>query len=55
MDEISFEVRRGEVFGIVGESGCGKTTAGRSIIGLYDITAAIYGSRAAASPQGFRR
>lgn len=38
VDNISFDVKRGEVFGIVGESGCGKTTTGRSIIGLYDIT-----------------
>lgn len=38
VDDVSFEVNRGEVFGIVGESGCGKTTIGRSIIGLYDIT-----------------
>ncbi len=35
---ISFEIRKGEVFGMVGESGCGKTTSGRSIIGLYEIT-----------------
>ncbi len=38
VDDISFEVRKGEVFGLVGESGCGKTTTGRSIIKLYDIT-----------------
>ena len=35
---ISFNVKRGEVFGLVGESGCGKTTTGRSIIKLYNIT-----------------
>ena len=34
VDDISFTVKKGEVFGIVGESGCGKTTTGRSIIGL---------------------
>ena len=38
VDDVSFEVRKGEVFGLVGESGCGKTTTGRSIIKLYDIT-----------------
>ena len=38
VDDVSFEVKRGEVFGLVGESGCGKTTTGRSIIKLYDIT-----------------
>ena len=38
VDNVSFDVYKGEVFGIVGESGCGKTTTGRSIIRLYDIT-----------------
>ena len=36
--DVSFDIHRGEVFGLVGESGCGKTTTGRSIIKLYDIT-----------------
>ena len=36
--DVSFQVHEKEVFGIVGESGCGKTTTGRSIIRLYDIT-----------------
>ncbi|MFA5765440.1 MAG: dipeptide/oligopeptide/nickel ABC transporter ATP-binding protein, partial [Bacilli bacterium] len=35
---ISFDVFKGEVFGLVGESGCGKTTTGRTIIKLYNIT-----------------
>ena len=38
VDKVSFDVYKGEVFGLVGESGCGKTTTGRSIIRLYDIT-----------------
>ena len=38
VDDVSFEIYRGEVFGLVGESGCGKTTTGRCIIGLYPIT-----------------
>ena len=38
VDNISFEIKKGEVFGLVGESGCGKTTTGRSIIKLYNIT-----------------
>lgn len=36
--DVSFDVYKGEVFGLVGESGCGKTTTGRSIIKLYRIT-----------------
>ncbi|MCM3323882.1 dipeptide ABC transporter ATP-binding protein [Cytobacillus sp. FSL W7-1323] len=39
VDGVSFDIKKGETFGIVGESGCGKSTAGRTIIGLYDRTA----------------
>ena len=35
---VSFDIKKGEVFGLVGESGCGKTTTGRGIIKVYDIT-----------------
>ena len=38
VNDVSFDVYKGEVLGLVGESGCGKTTTGRSIIRLYDIT-----------------
>jgi len=38
VDDVSFGVRPAETFGLVGESGCGKTTTGRSIIRLYDPT-----------------
>ena len=38
VDDVSFEIHRGEVFGLVGESGCGKTTTGRCIMGLYPVT-----------------
>ena len=38
VDNVSFDIYKGEIFGLVGESGCGKTTTGRSIIRLYDIT-----------------
>ncbi len=39
IDDISFDIRRGETLGLVGESGCGKTTTGRCILQLYKPTA----------------
>ncbi len=38
VDGVSFRIKRGEIFGLVGESGCGKTTLGRTAVRLYDPT-----------------
>ncbi len=57
VDHVSFDIKKGEVFGLVGESGCGKTTTGRSIIRLYDITGGnVYfkGERIAAGTLAYR-
>ncbi|MFB9278186.1 ABC transporter ATP-binding protein [Cohnella cellulosilytica] len=39
VDDVSFSIQKGETLGLVGESGCGKSTAGRTIIRLYEPTA----------------
>src|SRR5690625_6716415 len=38
VDGLNFDIYKGETFGLVGESGCGKSTAGRTILNLYDAT-----------------
>ena len=57
VDNVSFDIKKGEVFGLVGESGCGKTTTGRSIIKLYNITGGnvlFKGIRIAAGKKWYR-
>lgn len=39
VDDVSFTVRKGKTLGLVGESGCGKTTIARTVIRAYDPTA----------------
>ena len=56
VDDVSFEIKKGEVFGLVGESGCGKTTTGRSIIKIHQITGGnvfYKGQRIAAGTRGY--
>ena len=57
VDDVSFDIKKGEVFGLVGESGCGKTTTGRSIIKIYNITSgSIYfkDQRICAGPKSYQ-
>ncbi|WP_416197098.1 MAG: Oligopeptide transport system ATP-binding protein [Sporanaerobacter sp.] len=39
VDNVSFNIKKGETLGLVGESGCGKTTCGRTVLGIYQATA----------------
>jgi len=41
VDDVSFSVEKAQTFGLVGESGCGKTTLGRCIMGIYDVTEGV--------------
>ena len=57
VDDVNFEIKRGEVFGLVGESGCGKTTTGRSIIKIYNSTSgSVYfkGQRICAGTRSYK-
>jgi len=58
VDGISFDVMEGETLGLVGESGCGKSTCGRAVLRLYDITdgeITIDGQEIGSTPQALLR
>ena len=55
VDGVSFDVRKGETLGLVGESGCGKSTTGRLVTRLLEPTGARSCSRATTSPTCPRR
>ena len=38
VDHVNFDIFKGETLGVVGESGCGKTTCGRTVLGMYKAT-----------------
>ncbi len=42
VDDVSLDVYRGEILGVVGESGCGKTTLGKSILQLIKLRREVY-------------
>src|SRR5947208_820212 len=51
VDGVSFTIKKGETLGLVGESGCGKSTTGRAILQLYKPTAGQSSSSARTSPR----
>lgn len=57
VDDVSFVIKKGETLGLVGESGCGKTTCGRTVLGLYDATGGqvLYENRNVHSLKGKER
>ncbi len=57
VDGVSFSIKKGEVLGLVGESGCGKSTVGRTILHLYPPTAGeiLFHGRPVATKQDLRR
>lgn len=58
VNDVSFDIKKGEVFGLVGESGCGKTTTGRTIIKLYNATGGdvfFKGERIVAGPLEYKK
>ena len=56
VDDVSFMIRKGETLGLVGESGCGKTTVGRTLLHLYKPTAGkiLYDGQEIDSPASIR-